>query len=167
MKSEACLVCGQFGMEKRTSSAGERSGFDCPGQSVGRWSIFLRKGRTRRLAVAFLFLGSYFGSNAVAVESAKITVDVSKQGAAVPRGLYGIFFEEINHAGDGGLYAELVKNRGFEDANLPPACRQQGSFVVPPRTPHFWKRLEASDWQMPWNVDGKWPGWTMEASGGK
>ena len=78
MKSEACLVCGQFGMEKRTSSAGGRSGFDCPGQSVGRWSIFLRKGRTRRLAVAFLFLGSYFGSNAVAVESAKITVDVSK-----------------------------------------------------------------------------------------
>lgn len=58
-----------------------------------------------------------------------------------------------------------MKNRGFEDANLPPACRLQGSFVVPPRTPHFWK-LEASDWQMPWNVESKWPGWTMEASGG-
>ncbi len=30
---------------------------------------------------------------------------------------YGIFFEEINHAGDGGLYAELIRNRSFEDNN--------------------------------------------------
>ena len=133
-----------------------------PDRESVRGSSFLRKSRIRLLAIVFVFLSSC----AVAVESAKITVDVSKQGTAVPRGLYGIFFEEINHAGDGGLYAELVKNRGFEDANLPPACRLQGSFVVPPRTPHFWKRLEASDWQMSWNVDGKCPGWTMEASGG-
>ena len=28
--------------------------------------------------------------------------------------LYGIFFEDINHAADGGLYAELVRNRSFE-----------------------------------------------------
>lgn len=28
--------------------------------------------------------------------------------------LYGIFFEDINHAADGGLYAELVQNRSFE-----------------------------------------------------
>jgi alpha-L-arabinofuranosidase len=35
--------------------------------------------------------------------------------------LYGIFFEEINHAGDGGLYAELVRNRSFEDADTPDA----------------------------------------------
>jgi alpha-L-arabinofuranosidase len=33
--------------------------------------------------------------------------------------LYGIFFEEINCAGDGGLYAELVRNRSFEDADKP------------------------------------------------
>ena len=29
---------------------------------------------------------------------------------------WGLFFEEINHAGDGGLYAELVRNRSFEEA---------------------------------------------------
>ena len=28
---------------------------------------------------------------------------------------YGIFYEEINHGGDGGLYAELIRNRSFED----------------------------------------------------
>jgi len=33
--------------------------------------------------------------------------------------LYGIFFEEINCGGDGGLYAEMVRNRGFEDAAAP------------------------------------------------
>jgi alpha-L-arabinofuranosidase len=31
--------------------------------------------------------------------------------------MYGIFFEDINYAADGGLYAELVKNRSFEFPN--------------------------------------------------
>ncbi|MBQ7443750.1 MAG: arabinosidase [Bacteroidaceae bacterium] len=44
-----------------------------------------------------------------------ITVDATQPGVAVSPRLYGIFFEEINHAGDGGLYAELVQNRSFED----------------------------------------------------
>jgi alpha-L-arabinofuranosidase len=33
--------------------------------------------------------------------------------------MYGIFLEEINHGIDGGLYAELIRNRGFEDAKPP------------------------------------------------
>ena len=33
--------------------------------------------------------------------------------------MYGIFLEEINHGVDGGLYAEQVRNRGFEDAKPP------------------------------------------------
>ena len=101
-----------------------------------------------------------------AAQTAKITVNVDKTGPAVSSRLYGIFFEEINHAGDGGLYAELVRNRGFEDANLPPACRRQGDFIVPPRTPHFWNQPEISDWQMPWKVEGLWPGWDMQVTGG-
>ncbi|MGN1020002.1 MAG: alpha-L-arabinofuranosidase C-terminal domain-containing protein [Aristaeellaceae bacterium] len=32
--------------------------------------------------------------------------------------LYGLFFEDINHAADGGLYAELLNNRSFEYENL-------------------------------------------------
>ena len=28
--------------------------------------------------------------------------------------LFGIFFEDLNHAADGGLYAELIQNRSFE-----------------------------------------------------
>lgn len=33
---------------------------------------------------------------------------------------YGIFYEEINHGGDGGLYAELIRNRSFEDNTTAP-----------------------------------------------
>ena len=33
--------------------------------------------------------------------------------------MYGIFLENLNHAVDGGLYAELIQNRGFEDAKPP------------------------------------------------
>ena len=44
------------------------------------------------------------------------TIDISlgKPGAPVQPTMYGIFFEDINFAADGGLYAELVKNRSFE-----------------------------------------------------
>nr|BAH85834.1 alpha-L-arabinofuranosidase [Dionaea muscipula] len=42
--------------------------------------------------------------------------DVARQ--QIPPTLFGIFFEEINHAGSGGLWAELVSNRGFEAGGL-------------------------------------------------
>jgi alpha-L-arabinofuranosidase len=48
-----------------------------------------------------------------------LTVQVDKPGIKISPTLYGIFFEEINHAGDGGLYAELVQNRSFENSDKP------------------------------------------------
>lgn len=44
-----------------------------------------------------------------------IDIDAAQRGAKVSPELYGIFFEDINHAADGGLYAELIRNRSFED----------------------------------------------------
>lgn len=44
---------------------------------------------------------------------AKFTVDVTKS-KKISNSLLGIFFEDINYAADGGLYAELVQNRDFE-----------------------------------------------------
>ena len=44
----------------------------------------------------------------------KLVVDVSDSKARIQPTMYGIFFEDINFAADGGLYAEMVKNRGFE-----------------------------------------------------
>lgn len=43
-----------------------------------------------------------------------MTVDVSKPQCKINPAMYGIFFEDINFGADGGLYAELVKNRSFE-----------------------------------------------------
>ena len=41
-------------------------------------------------------------------------INLKKTGAPIQPTMYGIFFEDINFAADGGLYAELVKNRSFE-----------------------------------------------------
>lgn len=41
-------------------------------------------------------------------------INLKKNGAPIQPTMYGIFFEDINFAADGGLYAELIKNRSFE-----------------------------------------------------
>ena len=51
-----------------------------------------------------------------AILSQPLVVDVTKPTADVQLTMWGIFFEDINFAADGGLYAELVKNRSFEFA---------------------------------------------------
>ena len=38
----------------------------------------------------------------------------NKKGVDIQKGMYGLFFEDINYAADGGLYAELIENRSFE-----------------------------------------------------
>lgn len=43
-----------------------------------------------------------------------LTLDTKKAGTAIQSTMYGLFFEDINFAADGGLYAELVKNRSFD-----------------------------------------------------
>ena len=59
-------------------------------------------------ALMLLSAGSVFSA------SNEMTVLTSKPGAKVQSTMYGIFFEDINFAADGGLYAEMVKNRSFE-----------------------------------------------------
>ena len=44
-----------------------------------------------------------------------IEIDAGRPTVKVSPSLYGIFFEEINFAGDGGIHSELVRNRGFEE----------------------------------------------------
>ncbi|MFB4425649.1 alpha-L-arabinofuranosidase C-terminal domain-containing protein [Streptomyces sp. QL37] len=43
-----------------------------------------------------------------------LTVHPDRTGPAISESMYGVFYEDINHAADGGLYAELVQNRSFE-----------------------------------------------------
>ena len=71
-----------------------------------------------------------------------ITVNAKKAGAPIQKTMYGIFFEDINYAADGGLYAELVKNRSFEfpnpytgwDISGKVSLRNDGPFA---RNPHY------------------------------
>jgi alpha-L-arabinofuranosidase len=47
-------------------------------------------------------------------QPAQLQIETAKPGARINPAMWGIFFEDINLGADGGLYAELVKNRGFE-----------------------------------------------------
>ena len=53
--------------------------------------------------------------NAVRIETRKVRFPVSED-------LYGLFFEDINRAGDGGIYPEMIRNRSFEDSLVPGGC---------------------------------------------
>lgn len=75
-----------------------------------------------------IFLAALLASSLAANAQVKINVDAANPGIKVSPNLYGIFFEDINHAADGGLYAELISNRSFEDSdNSIPTWRTSAS----------------------------------------
>ena len=53
---------------------------------------------------------------ALANSASAVTIEIQadQPGAKINPAMWGIFFEDISFGADGGLYAELVKNRGFE-----------------------------------------------------
>lgn len=67
--------------------------------------------------LSLAFLGLYSLTSTAQVT---LNVDAGQRGSTIGDRHYGIFFEEINHAGDGGLYAELIQNRSFEDDDASP-----------------------------------------------
>lgn len=70
---------------------------------------------TKKLLFTTLLSGCTLVASAQASSDIKeLDVQANKIGASVSSTMYGIFFEDINFAADGGLYAELVKNRSFE-----------------------------------------------------
>ncbi|MDO9254953.1 MAG: alpha-L-arabinofuranosidase C-terminal domain-containing protein [Bacteroidales bacterium] len=83
-----------------------------------------------------------------------MTIDASKPGADISKDLYGVFFEEINHAVEGGLYAELIRNRGFEENRMPEGMTREGDFL---HTPKGWKHRYAEPASL--------AGWSLSVSG--
>ena len=55
--------------------------------------------------------------------TASVRVNVQDEKNPVSPTLHGIFMEEISHAFDGGIYAELIMNRSFEEGVLPPGMK--------------------------------------------
>ncbi len=62
--------------------------------------------------IFFVFVVCRMG--ATAQSSGDITVETGKKLAAVSPTMWGVFFEDINLGADGGIYAEMIKNRSFE-----------------------------------------------------
>ncbi|MCR5643146.1 MAG: arabinosidase [Prevotella sp.] len=62
-----------------------------------------------------LLIAGFAALAASAQAQVTIDIDAQQRGPKVSPMLYGIFYEDINHAADGGLYAELIRNRSFED----------------------------------------------------
>ncbi|CAM0872953.1 unnamed protein product [Alopecurus aequalis] len=78
-----------------------------------------RDGRLFRMLSLVCTLYQIFFVGSTTAQTAQLSVDASPQNTqTIPENMFGIFFEEINHAGAGGLWAELVNNRGFEAGGL-------------------------------------------------
>ena len=52
----------------------------------------------------------------------QLSVDASQRGPAINSTQFGEFLEEINHSGDGGLYAELIRNRDLKESSSNPVA---------------------------------------------
>ena len=77
-----------------------------------------------------------------AAQTHVIDVNTKKLGAPIQPTMYGLFFEDINYAADGGLYGELVKNRSFEFPDRLMGWEAFGTFEVKDdgpfeRCPHY------------------------------
>ncbi|WPV63942.1 alpha-L-arabinofuranosidase C-terminal domain-containing protein [Chitinophaga sp. LS1] len=70
----------------------------------------------------------------------------------IPSTLHGIFFEEISHAGEGGLYAEMIQNRGFEESRIPAGTKLVNGMLEAPPT----------EWKMEWPYKSDWPAWSVK-----
>lgn len=68
----------------------------------------------RLLAPALVLAAAGAQVRLAAAPADRVTVRVDRPGAPIPSALFGLFFEDVNFAADGGLYPERVKNRSFE-----------------------------------------------------
>lgn len=101
------------------------------------------------------------GSLTATAQTEPIRIDLSQKGAVVSPNLFGIFFEEINHAGDGGLYAELVQNRGFEEHVLPSSMTYRDGRAWAVDAMNYEHRNNRR-WNIPWNLEQKkMTGWKV------
>lgn len=95
--------------------------------------------------------------------SMTLNVDLSSHEAEVPSSMYGIFFEEINHAGDGGLYGEMLMNRSFEERVLPERYSVENGELVPPTViNHMVGKPTVGRFK--WGTD-PYPGWELLKKG--
>ncbi|MFI7319859.1 alpha-L-arabinofuranosidase C-terminal domain-containing protein [Streptomyces venezuelae] len=85
------------------------------GLARGRWRFGLTAGVLGSLLAGALAASpGAAGAGPDDTTDYTIDVDTARTGAKIDDSMYGVFYEDINRAADGGLYAELVQNRSFE-----------------------------------------------------
>lgn len=120
--------------------------------------------RTKLLALLSLGAAGLFPAAAQEIPLTRIDIDVAQEKAEIAPTMYGVFFEDINRSADGGIYAELLFNRGFEEANLPSGCTYNPADkrVYAPHKSVYSSPEQLRSWSIPWNIEDKHPGWTIE-----
>jgi alpha-L-arabinofuranosidase len=133
-----------------------------------------------------VFCALWFTSRALAADQAQVAlaplptatirINLQEEKAPVPSTLYGIFMEEISHGFDGGIYAELIQNRSFEEGVLPPGMQlvtnANGSLRM--ELDQLPAGVPTNRWDMPWPWNGNcgWDpnraliGWSLQNEGG-
>src|SRR3978361_1205988 len=76
------------------------------------WNPFVVDRKTLLLAIIAVVLT---GASAARSQTATLNIQLDHPAHAVSPTLYGLMTEEINYSYDGGLYAEMVRNRTFQD----------------------------------------------------
>ena len=97
-------------------------------------------------------------NNTIAIHTHKVKFKTAPE-------LYGLFFEDINHAADGGLYPEMIRNRAFEDSLLPEGCTTDPDrkiFVTEYGWPGAFNHGEGMDEWCAAVEDTEVPGWYTE-----
>lgn len=105
------------------------------------------------IGIPFIFLFS--GCQPEMPVTSSITIDMEAFAVPVNQQLYGVTVEEINHAIDGGLYAEMIQNRSFEEGVPPLNC------------PYDAKRnvlTTPNGWVIPFIRQDSVPGWKKLAA---
>jgi len=70
----------------------------------------------RKIIISIILFAGLFVSAHLFAQPISLVVNADQSQIAIQPTMWGVFFEDINFAADGGLYAELVKNRSFEFA---------------------------------------------------
>jgi alpha-N-arabinofuranosidase len=102
-------------------------------------------------------------------QSDKIYIDFTKKGHNIQKSMYGIFFEEINHGGEGGIYPDLIKNRAFEEQVIPSGFTYKvengEGRIYCPDAPHH-ETGEHRNFNWAWNIEAKkFQAWTLTGTG--
>lgn len=104
--------------------------------------------------------------SAAADNGSRIEINLARRGAEIPSSLYGVFFEEITGSGDGGLYAEMIRNRGFEEGMLPSGCTldEEGYAAAPHK--HCYSNDSINRFRVRWSPDLSMTGWRTQYADG-